>query len=88
MDTGVNYVHTALNAHTWIIPNRTVPGIGSGIQAFHDYGRLDTDSSGNSVYGDDYMTARTCRGMARWSPVVLWQTPPRKKALLRLQDTG
>ncbi|GIV16759.1 MAG: hypothetical protein KatS3mg022_2194 [Armatimonadota bacterium] len=62
MDTGVNYVHTALNAHTWIIPNRTVPGIGSGIQAFHDYGRLDTDSSGNPVYADDYMTASDLQG--------------------------
>ncbi|GBC94748.1 Serine protease AprX [bacterium HR16] len=56
MDTGVNYVHTALNTHTWIIPNRTVPGLGSGIQAFHDYGRLDTN------YSDDYMTARDLNG--------------------------
>ncbi len=62
MDTGVNYVHTALSGHTWIIPNRTVSGLGSGIQAFHDYGRLDTDSSGNSVYGDNYMTARDLQG--------------------------
>lgn len=62
MDTGVNYVHTALNAHTWIIPSRTVSGLGSGIQAFHDYGRLDTDSSGNPVYNDDYMSARDLQG--------------------------
>lgn len=62
MDTGVNYVHTALNAHTWIIPSRTVSGLGSGIQAFHDYGRLDKDSSGNPVYNDDYMTARDLQG--------------------------
>ncbi|MCS6831798.1 MAG: S8 family serine peptidase, partial [Armatimonadota bacterium] len=62
MDTGVNSMHTALSARTWIIPNRTVPGLGSGIQAFHDYGRLDTDSSGNPVYNDDYMTARDLQG--------------------------
>ena len=62
MDTGVNHMHTALAARTWIIPNRTVPGIGSGIQAFHDYGRLDTDASGNPVYGDDYMTSRDLQG--------------------------
>lgn len=62
MDTGVNYGHTALNRHTWIIPNRTVPGLGSGIQAFHDYGRLDTDSSGNPVYNDNYMTALDLQG--------------------------
>lgn len=62
MDTGVNYMHTALNSHSWIIPNRTVPGLGSGIQAFHDYGRLDTDSNGNSVYNDDYMKARDLQG--------------------------
>ena len=62
LDTGVNYVHTALNAHTWIIPNRTVAGLGSGIQAFHDYGRLATDSSGKPIYADDYMTARDLQG--------------------------
>ena len=62
MDTGVNYGHTALNRHTWIIPNRTVPGLGSGVQAFHDYGRLDTDSSGNPVYNDNYMTATDLMG--------------------------
>jgi serine protease AprX len=62
MDTGVNFMHTALSGRTWVMPNRTVPGIGSGIQAFHDYGRLDTDSSGNPVYGDDYMTARDLQG--------------------------
>ncbi len=66
MDTGVNYMHTALNTHTWIIPNRTVPGLGSGIQAFHDYGRLDTDSSGNPVYNDDYMTAGDLQGHGTW----------------------
>lgn len=62
MDTGVNYMHTALNTRTWIIPSRTVPGLGSGIQAFHDYGRLDTDSSGNPIYNDDYTTARDLQG--------------------------
>jgi serine protease AprX len=62
MDTGVNYVHTALNSRTWIIPNRTVSGLGSGIQAFHDYGRLDTDSSGNPIYNDNYMSARDLQG--------------------------
>ncbi len=62
MDTGVNHTHTALRDRTWIIPNRTVPGIGSGIQAFHDNGRLDTDSSGNPVYNDDYMTAADLQG--------------------------
>lgn len=62
MDTGVNSMHTALSSRTWIIPSRTVPGLGSGIQAFHDYGRLDKDASGNPVYNDDYMTARDLQG--------------------------
>jgi serine protease AprX len=62
MDTGVNYMHTALSSHTWIIPNRTVAGLGSGIQAFHDYGRLDTDPSGAPIYNDDYRTARDFQG--------------------------
>lgn len=62
MDTGVNSGHTALRNHTWIIPDRTVPGLGSGIRAFHDYGRLDTDSNGNPVYNDDYMTAADLQG--------------------------
>ena len=62
MDTGVNSTHTALRNRTWIIPNRTVPGIGSGIRAFHDYGRLDKDASGNPVYNDDYMSAADLHG--------------------------
>lgn len=79
MDTGVNYVHTALNRHTWIIPNRTVPGLGSGVQAFHDYGRLDTDSSGNPIYNDDYMTARDLQGHGtQVSGVALANTPGKK----------
>ncbi len=56
LDTGVNFMHTALSARTWLLPNRTVPGLGSGIQAFHDNGRLASD------YNDDYMTARDLQG--------------------------
>ncbi|MDW8103432.1 MAG: S8 family serine peptidase [Armatimonadota bacterium] len=73
MDTGVNHTHSALSARTWIIPNRTVPGLGSGIRAFHDNGRYSSD------YNDDYTTARDLQGHGtRVAGVALANSATRK----------